>query len=103
MLDEVLPGAQYRNGARADLFLLHQWIKNERVDLLIGNSYGKYIARDEDIPFMRMGFPIYDRIGHQYFPSIGYAGAMRIAERILDLFMDRQDRDCPEERFELVM
>jgi nitrogenase molybdenum-iron protein beta chain len=30
------------NGERADMFLLHQWIKNEGVDLLIGNTYGKY-------------------------------------------------------------
>ncbi len=92
-----------KNGPRADMFLLHQWIKNEPIDLLIGNSYGKYIARDEDIPFMRMGFPIYDRIGHQYSPTVGYTGAMRIVEKILNLMMDRQDRDAPEERFELVM
>jgi hypothetical protein len=30
-----------------DLFSLHQWIKAERVDLLIGNPYGKDIARAE--------------------------------------------------------
>ena len=33
-----------------DLFELHQWIKEEGVDLLIGGSHGKYIARAEDIP-----------------------------------------------------
>ena len=38
---------------------MHQWIKKEPVDLLIGNTYGKYIARDEDIPFVRHGFPIW--------------------------------------------
>jgi nitrogenase molybdenum-iron protein beta chain len=62
-------------GAQADMFLLHQWIKKEPVDLLIGNTYGKYIARDEDIPFVRHGFPILDRVGHSYFPTVGYAGA----------------------------
>ncbi|MCK5534488.1 nitrogenase molybdenum-iron protein subunit beta, partial [bacterium] len=79
------------------------WIKNEPVDLLIGNTYGKYIARDEDIPFIRMGFPILDRIGHSYFPTVGYTGAMRILEKILEALMDRQDRDSLEESFELVM
>ncbi|MDC7124570.1 MAG: nitrogenase molybdenum-iron protein subunit beta [Spirochaetales bacterium] len=103
IIDDEVPTANYRNGSRADTFLLHQWIKNEPVDLLIGNSYGKYIARDEDIPFVRMGFPIVDRIGHQYFPTVGYSGAIRIAENILNALMDRQDRDAPEERFELVM
>lgn len=87
----------------ADLFLLHQWIKNEPVDLLIGNTYGKYIARDEDLPFIRFGFPIFDRIGHAYFPSVGYNGGLRLVEKILNALMDRQDRDCLEEKFELVM
>jgi len=92
-----------KNGQGADMFLLHQWMKNEPVDLLIGNSYGKYMARDEDTSFLRMGFPILDRVGHSYFPYVGYTGAMRLLEKMLGLFMDRQDRDAPEERFELAM
>jgi nitrogenase molybdenum-iron protein beta chain len=86
-----------------DLFLLHQWIKNDPVDLLIGNTHMKYIARDEDIPYMRLGFPIIDRIGHTYFPIVGYRGGMRLVEKILNVLMDRQDRDAPAEQFELVM
>ncbi|MFP4014025.1 MAG: nitrogenase molybdenum-iron protein subunit beta [Chitinispirillaceae bacterium] len=89
--------------ASSDTYLLHQWIKNEPVDLIIGNTYGKYIARDENIPFVRFGFPILDRIGHSYFPTVGYSGAMRLAEKILDALMDKQDRESPEESFELVM
>jgi len=73
------------------------------VDLLIGNTYGKYISRDEDIPLLRFGFPILDRIGHSYFPTVGYVGGMRLLEKTLGLLMDRQDRDAPEESFELVM
>ncbi len=90
-------------GGGADMFLLHQWIQNEPVDLLIANTYGKYIARDEDIPFLRYGFPILDRVGHSYFPSVGYKGGMRLLEKILDLLMGRIDRDSLEESFELVM
>jgi nitrogenase molybdenum-iron protein beta chain len=100
---ERAPYANFRNGMGADMFLLHQWIKNEPVDLLIGNTYGKYIARDEDIPFVRYGFPILDRIGHSYFPSVGYSGGMRLVEKILGALQDRQDRDALEEKFELVM
>ena len=95
--------AKVKNGANADMFLLHQWIKNDPVDLLIGNTYGKYIARDEDIGFLRMGFPILDRVGHSYFPMVGYKGAMRILERILTIIMDRKDAKASEEAFELVM
>lgn len=89
--------------AGGDLFLLHQWVQNDPVDLLLGNSYLKYVARDEDIPLVRFGFPILDRVGHSYFPTVGYRGGLRLLERILDALLDRQDRDAPEESFELVM
>lgn len=103
VLKDRVPEARVKQGAGADMFLMHQWIKNEPVDLLIGNTYGKYISRDDDIPFIRHGFPILDRVGHQYFPTVGYMGAMRLMEKILGVFMDRQDRDAPEESFELTM
>ncbi|MEW5804125.1 MAG: nitrogenase component 1, partial [bacterium] len=101
ILKDVVPNAKVRSGG--DLFLLHQWIKNEPVDLLIGNTYGKYIARAEDIPFVRFGFPILDRVGHSYFPTVGYRGGIRLLEKMLDALLDRRDRDDPEERFELVL
>lgn len=103
LLAEKVPEAKVRNGEGADMFLMHQWIKNEGVDLLIGNTYGKYIARDENIPFLRFGFPILDRIGHQYFPTVGYMGGLRLVEKILSLMMDKQDADAPETGFELTM
>jgi nitrogenase molybdenum-iron protein beta chain len=103
MLEKDVPEAKIKNGEGADMFLLHQWIKNEGVDLLIGNTYGKYIARDENIPFLRMGFPILDRVGHSYFPTLGYMGGLRILEKILDLFMSKQDAESSEISFELVM
>jgi len=87
----------------ADLFELHQWIKNEPVDLLMGNTHGKYIARAEDLPFVRVGFPILDRYAHQYFPIVGYKGAIRLIEMMSNAILDKIDRTCAEEDFELVM
>jgi nitrogenase molybdenum-iron protein beta chain len=92
-----------KSGAGSDMFLFHQRVKQDRPDLIFGNTYAKYIARDEDIPLIRIGFPIYDRVGHQYFPVVGYRGALRLFEKILNAILDRQDRDAPEESFELVM
>lgn len=92
-----------RAKAAGDLFELHQWIKEEGVDLLIGGTHGKYIARDEDIPFVRAGFPILDRYVHSYMPLVGYKGAMRLAELISNALLDRQDRDAAEEDFEMVL
>lgn len=89
--------------AAGDMFLFHQWIKEEPVDLMIGNTYLKYIARDEDIPLIRHGFPILDRIGHSYFPTVGYRGGIRLLEKILSVILDRIDRDADMINFELVM
>lgn len=103
ILSERVPEAKYKNGPQADMFLLHQWIKENPVDLIIGNTYGKYISRDEKIPFVRMGFPILDRIGHSYFSTLGYQGGLRILEKILGAIMDHKDATTPEETFELTM
>lgn len=86
-----------------DMMLFHQWVKNDPVDLLMGNTYMKYISRDEDTPFIRFGFPILDRIGHSYFPTVGYQGGIRLLEKILGTLMDRRDRNSSEIEFELVM
>lgn len=89
--------------ANADLFELHQWIKNEPVDLLIGSTYGKQIAKAEDIPFVRAGFPVLDRYGGTLLPIVGYAGGIQLVEKITGALMDRQDRDSADEDFEIVM
>jgi nitrogenase molybdenum-iron protein beta chain len=89
--------------ANADLFELHQLIKNEPVDLLLGNSYGKAIAKAEDIPLVRAGFPILDRYVHSYLPLVGYTGMIRMVERITNTLMDRQDATCADEDLEVVM
>lgn len=95
-----IPEAKFMSGERADMFRMHQWIKQEGVDLLIGNTYGKYIARDENTPFVRYGFPIADRAGHNFNPKTGYVGATHLAIQILDAFLDHKDRTCPEEKVE---
>ena len=96
-------GIEAKVKAAGDLFTLHQWLKEEPVDLLIGTTYGKYIARAEDIPLVRVGFPILDRGVHSYMPIVGYKGAMRLIEMISNTLLDRQDRDAKDEDFELLM
>lgn len=86
-----------------DLFDLHRWVKDHRVDLLVGNSHCKYIARAEDVPLVRFGFPIFDRAVHQLMPVTGYRGCLRLIEQISNALLDRQDRDCRDEDYELVM
>jgi nitrogenase molybdenum-iron protein beta chain len=88
---------EYNCSNSADLFYLHQLIKNEPVDLLIGNTYGKYIAAEENIPFVRFGFPILDRVGHSHFPKAGYMGGMHFISGVINTLLDKMDRDTPED------
>ena len=89
--------------AEGDLFELHQWIKEEKVDLIIGTTYGKYIARAEDIPLVRFGFPVLDRAVHPLMPVVGYRGCLRLIEQISNALLERRDRDCLEEDYELIL
>jgi nitrogenase molybdenum-iron protein beta chain len=100
LLKEQVPDAVVKQNA--DLFELHQWIKNVPVDLIIGNTYCKYISRAENIPLVRFGFPVLDRMSHRLFPTVGYTGALHLMDKMLEAMLDKKDRECPEEWFELV-
>jgi len=100
ILDGPVPEAKIKQ--TADLFALHQWMKNEPVDLLIGNTYGKHIARTENVPFVRFGFPILDRAAHRFNPTVGYVGAINLINQMINVLLDKKDRECEEEWFELV-
>jgi nitrogenase molybdenum-iron protein beta chain len=72
-LFEKFGAADCEAKASADLFELHQWIKNSPVDLLIGSSYGKQIAKAENIPFVRAGFRCLTDM-HILIPIVGTQG-----------------------------
>ncbi len=101
ILADSVPDANVKE--HGDLFLMHQWIKNRPVDLMIGTTYGKFISRAEDIPLVRYGWPILDRVGHSYFASVGYTGGLRLATQIITAIQERQDRDATDHAYELVM
>lgn len=53
-----------------------------RADLVIGNSKGYGLARRLDVPLVRVGFPIHDRIDGPRLLHVGYRGAQRLFDRI---------------------
>ncbi len=69
-----------RNGY--DYEIIHEWCAENKPDILIGNSKAYYIARDLNIPIVRCGFPIHDRIGGQRIKHIGYTGTQELFDRI---------------------
>ncbi|WP_237153172.1 nitrogenase molybdenum-iron protein subunit beta [Oryzibacter oryziterrae] len=76
-----------------DLWHMRSLLFTEKVDLLIGNSYGKYLERDTKTPLLRMTFPVFDRHHHHRFPLWGYQGGLRVLTALLDKFFDLYDDD----------
>lgn len=72
-----------------DLYDLHQQIKENPVDLLIGNSYGARIAKEENIPHLRIGFPIYDRLGAQRMPMVGYKAGISLVDTLANIILEK--------------
>lgn len=89
--------------SETDYFELHQRIIQNPVDLLLGPSLWKQIAKAEDIPLVRCGFPILDRYIHPLIPIVGYSGALHLLQMIADTLMDRQDALCEDQDLEFVM
>ena len=96
----LYPQAQILSGS--DLFTLHQLIKREPVDMLMGNTYGKHIALAENIPLIRVGFPVMDRANLHHFQIMGYSGAAWLVERIGNTFLDIKDKTVDECMLEVV-
>ncbi len=86
-------GANGQVWAGKDLWHMRSLLLTEKVDFLIGSSYGKYLERDTDTPLIRLTFPIFDRHHHHRFPLWGYQGALRVLTTLLDKTFDVLDRE----------
>ena len=62
-------------------------------DLLIGNSKGNHIARRINVPLVRVGYPIHDRIGAQRILHTGYRGAMNLLDILTNTIIARKQDD----------
>jgi nitrogenase molybdenum-iron protein NifN len=59
-------------------------------DILIGSSKGYSLARKLNIPIVRVGFPIHDRIGGHRILHIGYRGAQHLYDTIVNTLMEEK-------------
>ncbi|MFY0609530.1 MAG: nitrogenase molybdenum-iron protein subunit beta [Candidatus Atelocyanobacterium thalassa] len=75
-----------------DLWHLRSLLFTEPVDFMIGNSYGKYLERDTEIPLIRIGYPIFDRHHLHRYSTIGYGGAINLLNWIANGVLDALDR-----------
>ena len=61
---------------------IHEQCVELGVELMIGNSKGFKMAREMNVPLVRVGFPIHDRIGGPRLLHVGYRGTQQLFDRI---------------------
>ncbi|MGG7517775.1 nitrogenase iron-molybdenum cofactor biosynthesis protein NifN [Allorhizobium undicola] len=65
-------------------------------DLLVTHSHGREAARRLGIPLMRVGFPIFDRLGSQHKLTILYRGTRDLIFDVANIFQASQHAPTPE-------
>lgn len=65
-------------------------VRAAQPQLMIGHSKGYSLARKLDIPLVRIGFPIHDRVGGSRMLHIGYQGAQALFDRIANTLLERR-------------
>ncbi|MDX1764040.1 MAG: nitrogenase molybdenum-iron protein subunit beta [bacterium] len=105
-MEALLATSSYGNEAQIhagrDLWHMRSLLVTEPVDMLLGNSHGKYAARDAGIPLVRIGFPIVDRVNLHRYPTLGYKGAINLISWIANAMIEEVDRRSDDAHFELL-
>jgi nitrogenase molybdenum-iron protein beta chain len=76
---------------KSDLHELHKRIQQTPVSAVIGHSKGKFISDAEDIPLIRVGFPIEDRFGYHRRSIVGYRGATSLVDTITNAILENKN------------
>lgn len=90
-LNQVIPGfnqKDYRVLSGADFMEIGDAAQSMDVDLMVGNSKGYSIARQLQIPLVRVGFPIHDRFGGARILHVGYHGAQQLFDRLVNSLLE---------------
>jgi nitrogenase molybdenum-iron protein NifN len=62
-------------------------------DFIMGHSKGLYLSRELNIPLVRCGFPVHDRIGGQRILHLGYRGSLNLFDLVCNALMEaKQNR-----------
>ena len=64
-------------------------------DLLITHSHGRQAAERLNKPLLRIGFPVFDRIGNAHRRMVGYRVTMDLIFEIANLMIDRIEHHHP--------
>ncbi|GAB6097455.1 nitrogenase component 1 [Desulfatiferula olefinivorans] len=77
----------------ADFGRIEEAIQDLDVDVAIGNSKGYAVTRTRNIPLVRVGFPIHDRVGGPRVLHIGYRGAQSLFDRVTNALLETKQEE----------
>ena len=102
LLDASPYGTEGKIYINKDLWHLRSLVMTDPVDAVIGDTHGKFLARDAKIPLFRFGFPVFDRVNLHRSPLIGYQGAINMVTTICNKFIEIGDETCDDRHFEMM-
>ncbi|TBW38014.1 nitrogenase iron-molybdenum cofactor biosynthesis protein NifN [Siculibacillus lacustris] len=65
-------------------------------DLLVGHSHARQAAERLDIPLMRVGFPVFDRLGAQHRCHVGWSGTRDLIFEVSNIFQANVREPTPD-------
>ncbi|MEQ9001258.1 MAG: nitrogenase component 1 [Coleofasciculus sp. B1-GNL1-01] len=78
-----------------DFYEISEEIESLDPDMLIGTSKGYSLTKKQQIPLIRVGFPIHDRFGGQRMLHLGYRGTQNLLDRIVNAIIEKKQADSP--------
>lgn len=105
-LHALLDASPYGKGAQVhmgrDLWHLRSLLVTDPVDAVIGDTHGKFAARDAKVPLFRFGFPVFDRVNRHRIPLVGYTGVINMVTELANTFIDLRDATDDDRHFEMM-
>lgn len=86
--------------ADTDFDTIQTLVRDEGVNLLIGHSDGKFVEEKENVPLVRIGFPVHDRVGAQRQMHIGYGGTALLLDRTANTLIQAKHGGFRKELFD---
>ncbi|MBY3003738.1 nitrogenase iron-molybdenum cofactor biosynthesis protein NifN [Rhizobium leguminosarum] len=90
---EMVPAKTVKVGDLSDLESLAA-----TADLIVTHSHGREAARRLGVPLMRVGFPMFDRVGSQHKPTILYRGTRDVIFELTNIIQANQSPPTPGPR-----
>ena len=78
-----------------DFFAIAHRARELAPDIIVGHSKGYRLARELDVPLIRVGFPIHDRMGGQRILHLGYRGAQQLFDTVTNALIARKQNLSP--------